>query len=101
MPILQNLNQVTVRVINHPGQHITKKRRPQQKHVKRIDVPEETKKKKKSIKYKIEPKSIKQIKQIKDYDTSPYAKANLQCVGSRFTSCGREFNALQPKTTND
>jgi hypothetical protein len=32
-------------------------------------VPEETKKK--SIKYKIEPKAIKQIKLIKDYGTSP------------------------------
>jgi hypothetical protein len=34
-------------------------------------VPEEAEKKKKSIKYKIEPKAIKQIKQIKDYGTSP------------------------------
>jgi hypothetical protein len=41
----------------------TKERRPQQKHVKCIDVPEEAKKKKKSIKYKIEPKAINQTNQ--------------------------------------
>jgi hypothetical protein len=29
------------------------------------------------------------------------AETNLPCVGSRFTSCGREFLALQLKTTND
>jgi hypothetical protein len=42
MPILQNLNQVTVRVTNHPGPLIAqhKKRRPQQKHANHTDVPD-------------------------------------------------------------
>jgi hypothetical protein len=66
MPILQNFNQVTVRVINHPGQHSTKERRPQQKYVKRIDVPEKAKKKKKINQIQNRTK----IKQIKDYGTS-------------------------------
>jgi hypothetical protein len=53
--------------------HSTKERRPQQKHAKRIDAPDpenkpQQKRKKKSIKYKIETKAIKQIK---DYGTSP------------------------------
>jgi hypothetical protein len=40
------------------------------------------KRKKKSIKYKIETKAIKQIKKIKHIGTSP---TNLPCVGSHFT----------------
>jgi hypothetical protein len=56
--------------------HSTKERKPQQKHANRIDVedPEtkpQPKNKKISIKYKIETKAIKQIKQIKDYGTFP------------------------------
>jgi adenine specific DNA methylase Mod len=80
--------------------HSPKKPRPQQKHANRIDVPDpetkpQPKRKKKSIKYKIETEAKKQIKQIKDYGKFPLkAETNLSYVGSRFTSCGREFHAL-------
>jgi hypothetical protein len=96
MPILQNLNQVTVRVTNYPGQLIAQHTQVSAKHAKCIDVPDpetkpQPKRKKKSIKYKIERKAITQIKQIKDYGTS----------SSRPKQSSRgKFHALQPRTTN-
>jgi hypothetical protein len=62
-------------ILDHPS-YSTKELRPQQKHANRIDVPGpetklQQKRKKKSIKYKIETKAIKLIKQIKHYGTSP------------------------------
>jgi hypothetical protein len=75
MPILQNLNQVTVRVTNHPGPLIAQPKRAQ--------APTKT-----------------QTNQGLRYIPLK-AETNLPCVGSRFTSWGKEFHALQPRTTND
>jgi hypothetical protein len=79
LPILQNLNQVTIRVTNYPGPLFTyrtvqksagptKTRQPHRCAKLRNQAP--AKKKKKSIKYKTETKIMKQIKKIKHYGTS-------------------------------
>jgi hypothetical protein len=69
IPILQNLNQVTVLVTNYPVPSHSTKRAGPNKNTPIAPSPSK-KEKKKSIKYKIEIKAKKQINQIKYYGTS-------------------------------
>jgi hypothetical protein len=84
MPILQNFNQVTVQITNYPGpsSHSTKKRRPQQKHANRIDVPDPE--------AKTQPKKKKKINQIQNRNKSN--KTNQTNQGLRYIPLKAETN---------
>jgi hypothetical protein len=95
IPILQNLNQVTVLVTNYPVPSHSTKRAGPNKNTPIAPSPSKKEKKINKIQNRNQSKKTNQSNQVLRYIPSR-PKQTLHA----WAECGREFDALQPKTTN-